>query len=416
MSMHGRHACGSPEDRRVGFFGKSGMGRTERVLVCCVATLICLGVVMIYSVASARSADPREGGLALARQLVWVGMGCAGLLIAYRVNYRKLSDAHFQVLLVALVLLVAVLAPGIGTIRHGARRWIRMNWLIGFQPSEFAKLALCIFLAGFLSRRQERLGEFRNGFLPVMCVIGIVSGLILLEPDFGTAVLVGVVGAMMAIVAGVRVLHMAAAACVAAPMLLLALWRSPARWARIAAFLDPWSHESGAGYQVIQSLIALGSGGLIGRGLGASHQKLYFLPEARTDFIFAIVGEELGAAGTVAVVFLFAILLREGLRVAGRAQDAFGSLLAFGITMMLGLQAAMNMAVVTGSVPTKGIALPFVSAGGSSLWCSMVGVGLLMQIARRNPAPSLEDRGMEEPAFPRPRDVAEVRVPLPSDF
>ena len=391
------------------------MKGTERVFIYCVAALVCLGMVMIYSVASVRSADPRYGAAVLLRHLVWIGVGAAAMAVAYFADYRKLNEGHLHVLLVAVALLVAVLVPGLGALRNGARRWFRVHAYIGFQPSEFAKLAICIFLAGFLTRHRDRLTDFRGGFVPVTCAIGIVSGLILIEPDFGTAALVACVGAMVALVGGTRVVHMAGAACVAAPMMLLALMRSPSRWARIVAFLDPWSHQSGAGYQVIQSLIALGSGGLFGRGLGASHQKLYFLPEANTDFILAIVGEELGAIGTVGVLFLFAILVREGLRVAGRAPDGFASLLAFGLTMMLGLQAAINVAVVTGSVPTKGIALPFVSSGGSSLVCSMAAVGMLMQIARRSsaaPPPPPE----ETVIWPKPRALAEVRVPSPSDF
>ncbi len=275
-----------------------------------------------------------------------------------------------------------VLLPGVGTERNGARRWLRVG-PVGFQPSEPAKIALLIAVAALAAARGERMKEFRAGFLPAMGIVGAAVGLILLEPDFGTAALVGAIGMVVALAGGVAPLPVAGVGLLGAAGGGFLIWQSPARLARVFAFLDPWAHREAAGYQVIHSLLSLGSGGLLGRGLGAGHQKLYFLPEADSDFVFAVIGEEFGLLGTLVVIFLFVALVRQGMRISATAPDLFGKLLAFGITTLIALQALIHIAVVTGSMPTKGITLPFVSSGGSSLVVVMAAVGILMNIGRR---------------------------------
>jgi len=399
------------------------MKSAERTIIASVTVLVCVGIVMVYSVSVPRFTDIRDSYFFLARHLVWVAIGVVGFCAMVRVPCERLEAGYRHIYAATLLLLVLVLIPGVGTLRNGARRWIRLNRYIGFQPSELAKLGLALFVAGFASRRWGRLHEFRRGFLPLAAAIGLVAGLILVEPDIGTAALVGCVGMTIALVAGMRLAHAAGAVMLGAPMLVYMLWRSPQKWERIIAFLDPWAHRQGAAYQLIQSLIALGSGGLAGRGLGASRQKLFFVPEAYTDQIFSLLGEELGMAGTVGVLALFGLLVWQGFRVACRAPNTFTSLLAFGLTFTLGFQVAFNVAVVTGSVPTKGLALPFISFGGSSLLCSMMAAGLLVSIARtcpeEEPSTAREEPGLLAggPPVPGARDRQDdIRIPLPTDF
>ena len=353
------------------------MKRTNSILLCCAGTLLALGVVMVFSVISARATTVGVGVKYLAKHLLWAGIGLSGLLAMSRLNYRWLQKRHVLIGIVAAVLLVAVLVPGIGTKRNGARRWIRLG-PVGFQPSEVAKLALLVTVSAMVAQRGSRMREFRAGFVPCIAVTAAAAVLIIAEPDFGTAALVGGVGTLLILAGGARFEPIAAAGAVGLGTLSFLVWQSPSRLVRIFAFLDPWKHKDAAGYQVIQSLTALGSGGLVGR---TGMQKLYFLPESDTDFIFSIIGEQFGLIGAVAVILLFVIITRQGMLISERAPDAFGGLLALGITAMIALQAIMHIAVVTASIPTKGIALPFVSSGGSSLVVCMVGIGMLMNIA-----------------------------------
>ena len=356
------------------------MTRTRDNLICCVIALTALGVVVGHSVATAH-ADHLQGAYrVLLKRVIFLGLGVAAMALAATVDYRFWRRRRWPIYAGAILLLVLVLIPGVGVERNHARRWFRVA---GFscQPSEFAKIALVVAVAAFAARRRAELGRFWKGLAPGLALVGLPAALILVEPDFGTATLVAAIGALILLVGGAKLWHMVvlAAPGLAAAVALVA--GSPYRRGRILAFLRPWEHYDGPGYQLIHSLLALGSGGLLGLGPGGSQQKLYFLPESSTDFAFAILGEELGLVGALAALGLFVYFVVLGMRVAGNAPDLFGSLLAFGITSVIGLQAAINIAVVTASAPTKGIPLPFISAGGTSLVVTLASVGVLLNVA-----------------------------------
>ena len=280
--------------------------------------------------------------------------------------------------------------------RNGAKRWYPIWGSITFQPSEVAKIAVPVLLAALVSAAsREELRSFFRGFVRCVGIVCVISGLILMEPDFGTAALVGAVGVIALLIFGIRPAYFLAMLAPAAGAITLIIMGKPYMKERILMWVDPWRDPQGTGYHIIQSLIAIGSGGLWGKGLGWSEQKLWYLPEANTDFIFSIIGEELGLCGTVAVVLLFALLLREGIRIAKNAPDVFGSALAFGITLMITLQAVFNIAVTTKAVPTKGISLPLISTGGSSMLFTLAAIGILVNIARHATAPATS---IEKPA------------------
>jgi len=377
------------------FRGSSrSLERIRNNALCAAIALVALGLVMAYSVSAARTADVRVGYIALLLQCAYITLGAMALFFFAYLDYHLLDRMRWYIFFGAVIALGLVLVPGIGVSINGARRWYR---IFGFsmQPSEIGKMALLVIVAAYAARRGRDIQRFLSGFLPVMVLVGTIAGLVLIEPDFGTAALLGGMGTIVLVVAGARVLHVFISALPGIAALVYLICQSRTRLNRIFAFVDPWAHYDGAGFQVIQSLTALGSGGAMGHGPGASLQKLYFLPEPGSDFILAIVGEELGLIGALGVLALFALFVVEGMRISGRARDTFGSLLAFGITCMIGLQAAINIAVVTASVPTKGIALPFISAGGSSLLFSMAGVGVLLNIARQ--AEQSESRDARKP-------------------
>jgi len=347
-----------------------------------VVALLGLGVVMVYSasfpVAMDRFEDPY---FFLKRQGFWALLGLAVLWGTMSWDYRRCRSLVAPLLGLAFLLLVLVLVPPFGQEINGTRRWLRWGGF-SFQPTELAKLALVLYLAEFLARRPVAVERFDRGFLPPLLVAGAMALLVLLQPDLGGSVaLVAVVLAML-FVAGARVRHMAGVAAAALPLVALAAMAAPYRVRRLLAFLDPWADPRGAGFQIIQSYLALGGGGLLGRGLGESRQKLLYLPEPHTDFIFAILGEELGFAGAALTVALFGLVLWRGVRIGLRVAEPFGALVAVGVTAMLATQALVNLGVVVGLLPTKGLPLPFVSFGGSSLLVAMAGVGLLLSISQ----------------------------------
>jgi cell division protein FtsW len=343
--------------------------------------LVAAGVVMVYS-ASAIVAHDRFGDSAFffKRQAVWAVLGMAALAVTQRIHYARLRRLTPLLLFLTVAALVLVLVPGIGRVAGGARRWIAIAGPFAFQPAEGAKLALVLYLAHVLTSRGR--ADTVQAAGPPLLITALCAGLLLLQPDMGTALLLGVVALSLLFVGGVRPLHLLGLSAATVPLLTVAVLGEEYRRQRILAFLNPWRDPQGAGFHIIQSLLALGSGGLLGLGLGNSRQKFFYLPEQHTDFIFAIVGEELGLIGAVAVLALFALLAVRGFRVAREAPDRYGSLVASGVTLMIVLQAIMNVGVTTGVLPITGVPLPFVSFGGSSLLFTLIGVGILLNISQ----------------------------------
>jgi len=347
-----------------------------------VLALVLLGVVMVYSASAIIAAD-RFGDpfFFLKKQLFWALLGGGLLWAALRLDYRRLERLVVPLLIVSIALLVLVLLPPFGQAINGTRRWFRIGPL-SFQPVELAKFALVLYLASFLTRRAEAMRSFWQGLFPILLVAGTMALLTFVQPDLGNSLALVVLTLVLAYLAGAPVKHMAWVAGAALPLVTLAVALKPYRWRRMVAFVNPWDDPQGSGFQIIQSFLALGSGGLTGRGLGGSKQKLFYLPEPYTDFIFAIVGEELGLIGAVCVLALFAVLIWRGLRVGLRAPDPFGSYLALGLTVMLATQTLVNLGVVMGALPTKGLPLPFVSFGGSALLMTMFSAGVLLNISQ----------------------------------
>ena len=347
-----------------------------------VLALVFLGVVMVYSASAIIAAD-RFGDpfFFLKKQLFWALLGGGLLWAALRLDYRRLERLVVPLLVVSIALLVLVLLPPFGQAINGTRRWFRIGPL-SFQPVELAKFALVLYLASFLTRRGEAIRSFWQGLFPILLVAGTMALLTFVQPDLGNSLALVVLTLVLAYLAGARVKHMAWVAAAALPLVALAVALKPYRWRRMVTFVNPWDDPQGSGFQIIQSFLALGSGGLTGRGLGGSKQKLFYLPEPYTDFIFAIVGEELGLLGALGVIALFAVLIWRGLRVGLRAPDPFGSYLALGLTVMLATQTLVNLGVVMGALPTKGLPLPFVSFGGSALLMTMFSAGVLLNISQ----------------------------------
>ncbi len=356
------------------------------MLLVVVLALMSVGVVMIYSTSAVFAQEKFNNHyFFLHKQLMWMCIGLAGFLAMLRLDYHLLAKWKYWLLPLALMLLVAALLPHVGRSAGGAKRWVQMG-PFSFQASEMAKFALIVYLADFLSRKQDLVRSFWKGFCPPVMMLGLFLGLILLQPDLGTVIALGMVSVVLFFIGRVRLAYLGAAFLASLPALYLFIFRVPYRRRRILAFLNPWEDPQGIGFQIIQSFIALGSGGLRGVGLGNSRQKLFYLPEAHTDFIFSIIGEELGLAGTLFICALFLIFLFLGIRIAMRSPDLFGCLLASGIVSMICLQAIINIGVVTGSLPTKGLPLPFISFGGSSLLINMMSLGVLLNIAKQSGA------------------------------
>ncbi len=372
------------------------MKQSRSWLLVIAASLVGLGLVMVFSTSAVHAEKFGSPVRLLVKQALWLGLGLAAMLVAWRVDYH-LYARHWKIVLgLTVAMLAAVLIPGLGSRLNGARRWIlAMGYSV--QPSEFAKIGLVIFVAAFLCKYHRNLGSFVKGFLPVTAGVAGIFLLIVLEPDAGTALLVGAVAFLMLMVGGIRMKHLLPVVLVVAPVVVLAIFiKHDYVERRIVAFLHPEIDPLGAGYQARQSVLALGSGGFFGKGLGNGQIKLHFLPEAHTDFVLAIIGEELGLIGTLAVVGLFVGLVYHGMKIAQTAPDRFGFLLVFGLTVFIGLQAAINVAVVTASVPTKGISLPLVSYGGSSLLATMLSLGIILNVARAGDSVEQRDREFEE--------------------
>ena len=354
----------------------------DAVLFSAVAMLVAIGLVMVFSASSAEAyAMHRDAAYYLKRQLLWLVVGlCAGY-VAYRIDYSVLRRCAPLLFLLSLGGLVAVLVPHVGVMVGGGRRWIGAG-SISFEPSEFAKLALVIFLAAKLSAGGERIRSLVNGLFPLCLAMGLAIVLVLKEPDMGTASLLALTGFTMLFVAGARLEHLFMVAAATVPFAVLMVLSKPYQRARVLVFLDPWKDPQNNGFHIVQSLLALGSGGLFGVGLGASRAKFFYLPEQYTDFIFSILGEELGLIGAVAVIALFVIIAYRAIRIALAAPDRFGFFLAVGCTAMIVIQAFVNIGVVTSSWPVTGVPLPFVSFGGSSLVVSLIAAALIINVGR----------------------------------
>jgi cell division protein FtsW len=385
-------------------------GLDYHLLVLVTLGLVAFGLVMVYSASSARAAlaadDP---AYYLKRQAVYALAGIVALVLLSRMDYRRLRFAVAPLLLGSFALLVAVLV--LGTPVNGARRWLSLG-PASLQPSELAKLALVLWLAAYLARRPapQSLGELLR---PIGLVVGTAFALVIVEPDLGTAIAIAIMASAVLLVAGTRLPTLAAAGTFGFFLVAAAIWLEPYRRERVLSFLDPWQDPEGAGFQSVQAMIALGSGGFFGNGLGESVQKVYYLPEASTDMIFAIVGEELGLLGAFAVIVAFVVFGYAGFNIALGCRDPFGKLLAAGVTALVCGQAAVNVSAVMGLAPLTGIPLPFVSYGGSSLVVGLASVGILLNIAVSDAAgaraemPGRRRRdGRSRPARARGRRVA----------
>ena len=344
--------------------------------------LLSAGVVMVYSASAIVAADRfQDPYFFLKRQLFWALLGAVAMLVAVRVDYRRLEKLVWPALIVAGVLLLLVLVPPFGQAINGTRRWIRLG-VVSFQPAELAKLALVIYLAAFVARRQDQLSDIRRGLLPPVLVAGMFAALVFVQPDLGNCLTLIVLTFGLLYLAGAPMRYLGWALAPAVPLLVIAIYAAPYRLRRMTAFWDPWSDPRGSGFQIIQSWLAFGNGGLLGQGVGGSRQKLFYLPESHTDFIFAVIGEELGFIGAAVFVALFAVLIWRGLRIGLRAPEPLGAYLALGITLLIATQTLVNLGVVTGLLPTKGLPLPFISFGGSALLVTMLSTGVLLNISQ----------------------------------
>jgi cell division protein FtsW len=355
--------------------------KSDSVLFLATILLVALSILMVYS-ASAVVAMERyqQPYLFLTKQVLWATLGIAVLGIVMRVDYRFYREPVFiwtSLGVVTLCLIAVLFSPPV----NNARRWFSVGGL-GIQPSELAKLSAIFFIAALLERRMHRINDLGYSVLPIGIVVSGLVGLILLEPDFGTSMSLALIAAVMVFAAGLNYTYIMGAALAMLPLVAYIAMGAAYRRRRLFIFLDPWQDPLGDGFQIIQSLIAVGTGGLTGRGLMNGVQKLFYLPEPHTDFIYAVISEELGLIGATLVLLCFCVITWRGLRVALRAPDSFGSFLALGLTTMVAVQAFVNMSVVLGMMPTKGIPLPFVSAGGSSLLINLLGMGVLLNVSQ----------------------------------
>ncbi len=352
------------------------------VIIITTLALLTIGMIMVYSASAVWATYKFDDAFFFAkRQFFFAGLGVCAMFIIMNVDYWNWRTWSKLVIIVCFLLLIIVLIPGVGLVRGGARSWLGVG-AFSIQPSEFMKFAMIAFLAKYLSENQKKITKFKQGLLPSLSLVMVAFGLIMLQPDLGTgAVMVGTC-IIMIFVSGAKVSHFVGLGLVGLAGFAGLIISAPYRIKRITSFLDPWSDPLGTGFQIIQSLYAIGPGGLMGLGLGESRQKFFYLPEPQTDFIFAILSEELGFIGGSFVILLFSILFWRGIRVALGAPDLFGSLFAVGIIGMIAIQVMINIGVVIGLMPVTGITLPFLSYGGSSLTLMLVAVGVLLNISR----------------------------------
>jgi len=355
----------------------------DRILLVCALALVITGIVMVYS-ASAIVALYRfdDGHFFLKRQALFLFFGIVIMAVVTRIDHQVYRKFSYIILCMSFASLIAVLIPGIGVKVGGSTRWLR---LMGFtiQPSEFAKLALIIYLAYSLAKKERDIKKFTIGVLPHLIIVGIMLCLIVKQPDMGTAVCIGTIAFILLFAAGVRLYHLSLIFLLFTPIIYFLIVKTGYRLQRVLAYLNPWKYPTDSGFQLIQSWYAFGSGGILGRGLGDGKQKLFFLPEPHTDFILSVIGEELGLVGVLLILALFFIFFYRGIKIALSTSDLFSTYMAIGITVLVGLQATIHMGVTTGLLPTKGISLPFISYGGSSLLTNLIGLGILLNISSK---------------------------------
>jgi cell division protein FtsW len=361
------------------------MRRESIVLINVVAALCLIGVLMVYSAGTARAFGASSSATAptfsyLTDQLLRLGIGLVGFFIAARFDYHSFARRGVFWPLMAAMVGALVLVLLIGVEKNGAQRWLSIGGQT-VQPSDFAKAGLVIALAATLSHNRDRIREFWRGFLPPMLWAGLITGLIVLQKDIGTPVVLGAVALLLVTMAGARLWHVALSIAPAFAAFAAYVAVNPHAQERLYSFREPWQYREDEGWQLIQSLWAFSRGGLFGQGTGAGQGKLHYLPEAHSDFIFAVWGEEMGLIGTLTVVVLFAVFLVIGLRIAVSAPDLLGGLIAAGVTCVISLQAVLSMGVTTGALPTKGLTLPFISAGGTALIVYLTMVGILINVA-----------------------------------
>lgn len=352
----------------------------DKLLIVTTLLLFAAGVVMIYSTTYIMAMKRYSNEYFFVKRHLWSGfLALAMFIVARRIPYHAYRKIVYPLLILSGIMLALVLIPGIGHTVGGARRWLKIGSFT-FQPSEFAKLAVIIYLAYSLAAKNEKIKTFGVGFLPHIVITGIIMLLMLVETDFGTTMSLGAITLIMMFVAGVRIRHIISIFAAAVPFIYVIVTKKSYMMSRILVFLDPWKDPSGAGFQIIQSFLAFGAGGIWGAGLGEGRQKLFYLPEAHTDFIFSVIGEELGLIGVGIIIFLYLLFLISGARISLIATDLYGTYLAIGLTLLVSIQAVVNMGVVMGLLPTKGLTLPFISYGGTSLMVNMIGVGILLNI------------------------------------
>jgi cell division protein FtsW len=358
-----------------------GKGRFDYVLLIVTLALVGFGIVMVYSTSAILAGD-RFGDpyFFLKRQALYAGIGFVLMILMMFFPYKILKRFAYPILILCFLSLIAVLIPGIGHRAGGSMRWVKTQFF-SFQPSEFSKLGLIIFLAYFLTKKEEKIRSFSFGFLPTIFLSGFVIALVWKEPDFGAALFLTAMVFLLLFISGARLIYIMGAVLVAFPVVYYFLMNVGYRYRRLMSFIRPWEDPTGNSFQIIQSFLSFGSGGLFGLGLGEGRQKLFFLPAPHTDFIFSIIGEELGLVGAMFVVLLFFILTLRGIHIGLSLEDRFGAYLALGITLMISLQAVINMGVVLGLLPTKGLTLPFISYGGTSLITNLIGVGILLHLS-----------------------------------
>ena len=355
----------------------------DYILLGCALALTTIGFIMVFS-ASAVIAQQKMGDslFFIKRQLLFGIFGILTMLALSQFDYRHLRGLTYPLLFTSIFLLILTYVPGLGIRVGGARRWLRAGPFT-LQPSEFAKLCFILYLAYYFSKKKDTIKEFKKGILPVLLIAGILAALIYPQPDFGNAAFLCLILITFLYIAGARLLHLALLGSLAIPAVFYAIFHAGYRHKRLLAFLNPWKDPRHGGFQIIQSFLSLGSGQLFGRGLGNGQQKLFFLPAPHTDFIFSVIGEELGFVGVSVLIILFMLLIVRGFRIAYLAHGPYASFLALGVTLMIGIQTIINLGVVLGLLPTKGIPLPFISYGGSCLLTMLAGVGILLSISKR---------------------------------